>query len=522
MQPSTTLVSFYLCLLLVNGQDPLEAAVKNLFKLLEPVPPKGTPFPKIPGPSHNDQVCIVGAGPSGIHMALSLKKKGYNKVTIYEKTNRVGGKSYDINYQGVAQAQGTIFLTPSYFDTVVPLAKQYGELEESPPPNFWRTDSAEDPGSKLTGSQFILGLVQQITHEKSPQKNVALLINAIARYMQIHKELFGSYEGALMQKPSQAVFDRISGTFLEFLEREDLQILVPVMTLTVTSFAYGQLDEISAIYGLMWNEPRLMIAAVLQTTGKAKDPFKAYFFKNGFETIWKTIAEVEDLDIHFNVDLYSVRRSSGHVDLKFWKGSYLKETVCDFLIWTAPMSALLRTLSDATHQEYSLLGSLKPAIFTANLVNMKNDVRNGPYTKHYETLKNKVDHGVTSEVNVKGMLIPNIKSPEVQEQYNQDNGKEKTAYVVQLGKEYSNEKDLNAALVKHFSKGFNATDIEILNTISWPYFPRWSPEEANQGRHWEVFEMQGLKKMWYAGSSVSFESVKDVLEYNNLLLKQIL
>ena len=165
-------------------------------------------------------------------------------------------------------------------------------------------------------------------------------------------------------------------------------VIVPVVSLTLTSFGYGQLDDIPALYGLMWNEPRLMVAAVLQAAGKAKDPFKAYFFKDGFEHIWKTIAEYEELDIHFNTDLYSVKRQSGNVILKFWNGSYLKEKVCNFLIWAAPMSSLLRTLSDASHKEYSILGSLTPTIFTANLVNMKNDVRNGPYTKHFGTCVN--------------------------------------------------------------------------------------------------------------------------------------
>lgn len=508
----------------VNCNEPLEAAVKNIFKLLDQVPPKGTPFPRIPGPQPDDEVCIVGAGPSGIHMAQSLKNKGYKKLTIYEKTNRVGGKSYDINYHGVAQPQGTVFLTPSYFDTVVPLAKQYGvgDLMESPAPNFWMTNSSLDPRNKLTGPEFIFGSVQQITKEKSLQKNVALLLDGITRYLQLYKDLFGSFQGALMRRPSSDVLHRISGTFLEFLEREDLLVVAPVVSLTITSFGYGQLDQISAVYGLIWNEPRLMVAAVLQAAGKAKDPFKAYFFKNGFELIWKTIAEVEELDIHFNIDLYSVKRNSGNVILKFWKGSYLKEKVCNFLIWTAPMSTLLRTLSDASHQEYSILGSLKPTIFTANLVNMKNDVRNGPYTKHFGTFTARVDHGVTSEVNLRGMLIPNIQTDkEVQNKYDEENEDEKTAYVVQLGEDYSNEKELNAALIEHYTKGFNASDIEILNTISWSYFPKWNPEEASKGRHWDVFEMQGLKKTWYAGSSVSFESVKDVLEYNNLLLRQM-
>ncbi len=39
---------------------------------------------------------IVGAGPSGCHMAYELSKAGYTDITIYEKTNRVGGKSNDV------------------------------------------------------------------------------------------------------------------------------------------------------------------------------------------------------------------------------------------------------------------------------------------------------------------------------------------------------------------------------------------------------------------------------------------
>ena len=41
-----------------------------------------------------------------------------------------------------------------------------------------------------------------------------------------------------------------------------------------------------------------------------------------------------------------------------------------------------------------------------------------------------------------------------------------------------------------------------------------------EGRIWQVFNMQGTKRTWYAGSSVGFESVRSVLSYNNLLLKQ--
>ena len=70
----------------------------------------------------------MGAGPSGVHMAMSLKDMGYSKVVIFEKSNRVGGKSYDIPFDGAPLPLGTVFGEPNYRSpgNYVPLAKKYG------------------------------------------------------------------------------------------------------------------------------------------------------------------------------------------------------------------------------------------------------------------------------------------------------------------------------------------------------------------------------------------------------------
>ena len=95
------------------------------------VPAKGKEFPKIIGPNPNDKVCIVGAGPAGLHMALSLKDKGYKKIRIFEKTNRHGGKCYDTTIDGVYRPQGAIFMTADYVDNVIALGKRFnaGEIK---------------------------------------------------------------------------------------------------------------------------------------------------------------------------------------------------------------------------------------------------------------------------------------------------------------------------------------------------------------------------------------------------------
>ena len=70
-----------------------------------------------------------------------------------------------------------------------------------------------------------------------------------------------------------------------------------------------------------------------------------------------------------------------------------------------------------------------------------------------------------------------------------------------------------------YENGFGANNVEIMKQINWEYFYRWNPTEMAEGRIWQVFNMQGNKKTWYAGSSVGFESVRSVISYNNLLLK---
>ena len=49
--------------------------------------PKGTPFEKINGPCKSSKIAIIGAGPSGVHMAYSLKMKGFKDVTILERSD---------------------------------------------------------------------------------------------------------------------------------------------------------------------------------------------------------------------------------------------------------------------------------------------------------------------------------------------------------------------------------------------------------------------------------------------------
>lgn len=63
-------------------------------------------------------------------MAWALKSMGYSDVTILEKSNRIGGKSATYEAKGTKQILTTVFWTNDYNQTMVPLFKQFGMLDD--------------------------------------------------------------------------------------------------------------------------------------------------------------------------------------------------------------------------------------------------------------------------------------------------------------------------------------------------------------------------------------------------------
>lgn len=524
MGQSMRILLLYLhCVLCKNS---VQSKAKQLLSLLDPTPALGEPWPNIPGPDLNDRVCIVGAGASGIHMATSLKKRNYKNVVVFEKSIRVGGKCYDINFRGTPNAMGASYLEANAFndDNVIPFLKEYGldDLVPVPSMHIWDTNSASDQGSRLTPVQFTLGTLSKLTNSTSPEVNLGFFLQTVIRYIKLHKEMFGLYEGDLMQRPTPEVMYRIRGTLFDFLKRENLLGMLPIFQVTQTSAGYGQVDEIGALYGLIWHNPRLVIVPALRAIKQDSEPFSIFYLKKGYEHVWKTIAEKEKLNIRFETDIVNIHRKKNSIHLKTWQNFKARTEVCNFLIWTPEASELLRTLDNPTKEEKHLLGSLTPEVYVAHLISMEGGVRHSPSTGFITNILSKEENAVAWISDNAGMLTPGIKTPEVMDKYNNDKGPRTLYGLHSPSKQYTSEKILKQKMREHFTKGFNVTNMDFLETVSWKYLPRWTPEQVVEGRHWDVFNMHGQNRIWYAGVSASYESVRSVVSYNNRLLKQMI
>jgi hypothetical protein len=104
----------------------LSSRLLLLVAALEVSPPPPSRHPRVVGPGRKEQICVVGAGPAGVHMAYSLKKRGYSSVVVLERTDRVGGKCLDSHYRGVVWPLGAGVTVAHYSRNIIPLAAEFG------------------------------------------------------------------------------------------------------------------------------------------------------------------------------------------------------------------------------------------------------------------------------------------------------------------------------------------------------------------------------------------------------------
>ena len=150
----------------------------------------------------------------------------------------------------------------------------------------WPKNSGFDINDKLSNARYQLKTWMKMTKNPSISYNVGLFVDSVVRYTKLHYFLFGKYEGALMQQPTEEVLEEISGTFIEFLKKNNLNLLIPLLDRIHVSQGEGYLDEVGTLYGLLWNSPKMVITYGLSALGIEKDPYLIYMLKYGFEKVW--------------------------------------------------------------------------------------------------------------------------------------------------------------------------------------------------------------------------------------------
>ena len=260
-------------------------------------------------------------------------------------------------------------------------------------------------GDMYNNKNFILERIANLTSVNNDLFNMAYLLSKAYSYISLHKELFGDYDGDLMRQPSEDVMQRTSGSFYEFLEREGLLALVPVMEVSVTVMGYGRLDELGALYGLQWNTPKVIAAMVAHLNQVGGVEANINIMKQGFEILWRKIVDKEKLAIRYNSEVNSIVRGSGdNVRLTLQTSSGAKTETCSFLIWAANARDFVNKAKDATEMETELFASKKGTISTVSLVNYATQAKYDHDCYNLDNI-NKEDHSVLVHTSTDGSLV---------------------------------------------------------------------------------------------------------------------
>ena len=319
------------------------------------------------------------------------------------------------------------------------------------------------------------------------------------------------------------VLERIDMTFLEFLQQNKLDALIDFLRIIQAAQGYGYLETIPAYYGLCWVTPEFLNGLVKQITGLTKI---TKMLPDGYEALWRTIAEKDALTIKFNAAIHSIDRQApeGKVMIDYTNGEGTRQfAVYDFLILTMNLRDALELIKDPTETELRLFTTLKGFTLTTTLY--KSDPVSGFSTPDYDKA---------------GAYFPDVLRPGRDNEWYADrhifakaNGLRKCfdrqmRVAFQFSEMEAPERhdrlppfkrnaEIAAKLEASWAR-WSVSNPQIVEQFSWPYFMHFPGWAIRKGYLNELFEYQGRHRTWYAGASASFESVNHVVNYNHALI----
>lgn len=459
-----------------------------------------------------DRIAIVGAGPAGVHLAHLLKRRGYASLTLLERDHRVGGRAMSVRHDGFVHEMGACYI-PDHYHEFRRLVREYGVGAFDTPKGHDRSIyTSEFDGTMREypiaayGESLMDGLVRSgELGRASKVGRLVQLFGAIRRYFQLRRRLLGDGGYPFGVAPTAAAASELARPFLEVAREHRLQVMLPYFRLAQSAQGYGILETIPTLYVLLWNVPDLVTAFVKNRLGIARRPV-FQMLDAGIQTVFARVAAADGLDVRTNTAVASVQRADDRVRITTSSGE-----VNDFdqVIFTIDLPDTIRLLEKPTETERDTASAITGSTFVTTLF----EADRWPVAAGIAYVIDPFRPGST--FGVSGLRDVRYRFPEA-------NAARCAAVAYQYADRLPDPAGETGFAARFDSEmttlGF--TGVRTIQRKEWPYFLRFTGEAITRGVPWRLFENQGMQRTWYAGSSACFESLNDVMRYNQLLLER--
>lgn len=418
-------------------------------------------------PGRSDlRIAVIGAGPSGLTAAYTLRKRGYKSVTVFEKEGRVGGKVHSKKIVGSTVELGAVFASPDY-ELVLGLADEYGIPRETYAGERFILD---EKGRKLGFREFLLSRYTPAEIEAAI-RNYAV---ALQNFSAIGQDGFAGLPSDLHL------------TFDVFAAKHGFTPIAEMAKSIMVGFGYGYYETVPAQYFM-----KLMPWLVKVGAGGLESP--PYFtFPDGFQSLWEAVAG--DLDVRLNTMVTRIERGKDGLVRLTINGSGRQEF--DAVIISVPLNVVPRLMT-LTDEEKRLFSQVETSRYFVTLFGALGIQGDGTVFVHDHARPEKINH-VTVYASPGGGLpfyvgyqhaVPFMPAPLV------------TAFLAY---------DVHALTGGVFAGAVMRKE--------WEYFPRVGTAALDDGFYESMEALQGRNGIYYVGGTLSFETVEHAARYARTLV----
>ena len=458
-------------------------------------------------PNLNDRVCIIGGGPAGISAAMYLQKKGYENYEVYEKLNKIGGKSYSpkimVNGEERTYETGAIMGAKTYF-AVHEVEEFGGETHEGGPNmrRMYRDATGKEIFPFDPKKNFSIGKMLSLMKLKKQMKKLVEIMDtkykgydcyghrgvAQGRYSGLSKEVDRPLQHMEGENPN---LKDLALPFDQFCKLNGVEEVMKIWIGPYTSFGYGYFDEIPAAYVMKYLDTTTAIEFVAM---------RLWTWKNGTQSIYEAANKKLTHPAHLNTEVVKVVRPAEDAP----KGSKILVTVKDAdgerveefdkLIVTTPLDWFVN-YADAREEEKELFGKIIHEKYVDFIA--KFDENAGP------TISGYIFDNMTSDRLGHAMVY-----------YHrwEDLGANCPSTVYALRNHMGSEDapyDYTIETMQEDMKKCGFPVKERLYEQETYYCPHVSPADYADGWYDKLEDMQGKQGTYYAGEILSFGDMED-------------